>query len=140
MPDITQPASGRGQNSRSPLMALPRDLATRLLHSYPEKAQVTPGRDKKTHLRETTREGLRRWEKSGLVGPLPSFPPLGFPTLCIFFIWREDSERYKNTDARTSTLRSHPTHTTHTHPSPPAQRHTHLEVNLRIQGLAPCQL
>lgn len=50
MPDVTQPASGRGQNSRSPLLAMPRDLARRLIHSYPEKAQVTPGRDKETHL------------------------------------------------------------------------------------------
>lgn len=32
------------------------------------------------------------------------------------------------------------THTTQTHPSAQAQRHTHMEVSLRIQGLASCQL
>lgn len=30
-------------------------------------------------------------------------------------------------------------HTTQIHTSIQAQRHTHLEVNLRIQGLASCQ-
>jgi len=64
MPDITQPASGRGQNSRSPLLAMPCDLATRLIHSYPEKA----GEGQEDTPRETTGEGLRRWEKSGLAG------------------------------------------------------------------------
>lgn len=138
MPDITQPASGRGQNSRSPLLAMPCDLATRLIHSYPEKA----GEGQEDTPRETTGEGLGGGRRVGLraTPDSPCHLFLSFPARYILFIWREDSQRYKNTHRRTSTLRSHPTHATHTHPSTPAQRHTHLEVNLGIQGLAPCQL
>lgn len=104
--------------------------------------QKRPGRDKKTHLERQPGKDLGGGRRVGLraTPDSPCHLFLSFPARYILFIWREDSQRYKNTHRRTSTLRSHPTHATHTHPSTPAQRHTHLEVNLGIQGLAPCQL
>lgn len=66
------------------------DLARRLIHSYPEKAQVTPGRDKETHLERQPGKDLGGGRR-GACGPdspaLLSSPSVSHPIH--FFIWRE---------------------------------------------------